>query len=157
MELKNRTAIAMGGKPRWVEAQALIDEYDFVESREKYIARMREGGYAVVYPTEYELQLDIDTQAQYDQFLTLYPVLAREFATCSYVEWASKSGGIHICVRMPIELTNTQRLALQACLGSDPLRELLGLVRESYGIENPTLFSEPMTTQQFHIGGKKGE
>lgn len=59
-------------------------------------------------------------------------------------ESPSKSGlpHRHITITFDFDLTQWQRLAFQAALGSDTKRECLGCIMTLAGDEHPTLFLE---------------
>jgi hypothetical protein len=123
--------------------------YDPNETRQGYIARMEAEGYRVVFPADNELQVDIDSDEQYAAFNKSWPIFCRD--TQHYAlefpgkrETPSRSGlpRRHITVTLPFEVTPEQRIAWQAALGSDPVRELLSMLRLQRGDEHPTLFVE---------------
>ena len=45
------------------------------------------------------------------------------------IQTRSHGGGAHIYLRMNVDLPRIERITLQACLGSDPVREMLSLLR----------------------------
>ncbi len=131
------------------ETSAWLDEYDFDANCEE-IAKKR--GQVVVFPKPNQLQIDIDTEAQWKEFQR-----REEAFSCSVEPWGSmeitpsKSGlpSRHITITFPTSKTFTEweRIALQAALGSDPIREYLNALRNCCGIANPTrLFESPTTT-----------
>jgi len=118
-------------------------DYDWDCTREEYIEKMEEEGFVIVYPKPNELQLDIDTQQQMDQFDRLKWLFDSQLPATEFKMAHSKSGeGYHITVTLPFDVTNIERIALQAALGSDPLRELLSIFRYSRNDAEPTLFVE---------------
>ena len=58
----------------------------------------------------------------------------------------SKSGNIHIVIKLNGTLSLTERLALQAFLGSDIKRELLSYVGMLHGQANPSVLFRPKGT-----------
>lgn len=124
------------------------DPYEVVKKLE------REKGlrYRVVLPRDDELQIDIDNLEALAVFQGNYTRL-REYwhhrwaggceMTCEVVP-SKTEGHFHITVRLPTEIDDQERIMLQALLGSDPVRELLSLVRIWAGLERPpTCFFEP--------------
>lgn len=111
---------------------------DTIESaREKARAR----GLQVVFPSSRELQVDIDSAESMAVFLANVDRLNHE----GYEVRPSPSravGHYHITVRLPYEVTPLERIALQAMLGSDPVREMLSYGRLQRGIDQPTIFFE---------------
>ena len=98
----------------------------------------------VVYPTAYQLQLDIDTERAMQIFYELKPVLDKYYGIVGCVIEDSRSGfpKRHVTLTLRGTVTNMERIALQACLGSDRVRELLGVIQERAGDPHPTLFLE---------------
>lgn len=129
-----------------------MEEYDDESyantERLDFIKRQEAKGMVINYPEANELLIDIDTTDQYNTFLQQLEILERnivgldrELIKC----WASKSGlpACHISVRLPFDLvTPAMRIAFQAALGSDPMRELLSLVRLKNGDDFPTILVE---------------
>jgi hypothetical protein len=117
------------------------------ETREAFVLRMDAEGYEPSYPGPYELQIDIDNDVHYETFLRSSEILHREmqeFGGIQIVETPSKSGMPcrHIRIGVPFPLDDFQRIAWQAALGSDPVRELLSCLRALRGDAHPTLLIE---------------
>ena len=55
---------------------------------------------------------------------------------------SGRPGRHHVVVTMPRPVSPMERIALQAILGSDPIREMLSWFRIERGIEEPTIFFE---------------
>lgn len=112
--------------------------------RENYLAQQALDGFEVLYPADNELQLDIDSQEQLDNFLHLWECFKRHIeqeykVALTHQTFTSKSGNWHIHIRLPFKVDNWQRMAWQAALGSDPMRELLGCLRTLYNDPKPSL------------------
>jgi hypothetical protein len=102
-------------------------------------------GLDVVFPAADELQIDIDNSADYEVFLEHVSILERHYGTqLEHKETHSRSGGEckHITVKLYHNISNTERILLQAVLGSDRKREILSLLQEWNGDAHPTLFLE---------------
>jgi hypothetical protein len=101
-------------------------------------------GLRVVYPTEKELQIDIDNEQSYLFFLDRKNLVHRFIGIEDFQVSPSKSGlpRRHITVRLKTPVTVLERICLQACLGSDRVREVLGYVRYKHNDPSPTLFFE---------------
>jgi hypothetical protein len=120
------------------------------ETREELLARMADSGLLVVEPEDYELFIDLDTQEQCDRFALMYHKfegeMLRRGRNCSVNITPSKSGypwRKHAVVRVdPPGFTAVERIAWQAILGSDPMRELLSMFRLLDGWVKPTVFFE---------------
>jgi hypothetical protein len=57
--------------------------------------------------------------------------------------WSSKSGNTHCYVTLKQPVAAAERIALQSCLGSDPKREALSVLRLLNSIEEPSLLFKP--------------
>lgn len=104
-------------------------------------------GGRVVLPEPHELQIDIDSSEQLEEFKKRLKIFDREFQLSRepYKITPSKSGRTgkwHITIELCENIDHWQRIALQACLGSDPIRELLSACRLSKNDPHPTLFIE---------------
>ena len=89
-----------------------------------------EKGLVAVLPNENELFLDIDTDEDYKIFLFHRTLLGERFFAYPEYECIPSSSGLphrHIIVTLPFKVTQDQRIALQAALGSDRKRELLSI------------------------------
>lgn len=120
-----------------------MSEYK-MEDRKAFLMRMENEGFDVCYPENNELFIDLDTEEQYQVFLKQWESLMRFEYDWTYKVSPSKSGlpRRHIRVDTDIELSDAERIAWQAALGSDILRELLSLVRLDKQEINPTIFIE---------------
>lgn len=123
-------------------------KYDVNERREDFMARMIEEGYSIVLPKPNELQIDIDTDEQFAIFTRASESMAKNWWIDSglpLVETHPSKSGLpcrHVTITLPFDVTPWQRIALQASLGSDPMRELLSSIRLMKGDVAPTLFVE---------------
>jgi hypothetical protein len=88
------------------------------------------------------LLLDLDDPNAFLQFHQMLKLLQEHIDVTKIDEWTSRSGsGLHVVLRIDAELSIAERAGLQACLGSDPRRELLAIVHDwSKQDENPGLF-----------------
>ncbi len=124
-------------------------EYDAAEARADYIARMAGEGFEPSYPADNELQIDIDSDAQRSVFEESFKIFQREIGETHGIRpkpvvTESRSGfpSCHIRIALPFTVETHERIAWQAALGSDPIRELLSLIRAERGEPNPTLLME---------------
>ncbi len=106
-------------------------------------ARVEEAkaqGLEIIQPEANELLLDLDSQQDGYVMDALLPIL-RDYkfnVTIRKVE-RSRHGNKHAYLICPRAITYLERIALQACLGSDRKRELLGLMRVFQGISPVTV------------------
>src|ERR1700675_4239290 len=113
---------------------------------------LREG-LTVKFPAANELFIDIDNEHSYQMFLHQMDILVKYIGVdAPLVVTPSRHGlpGRHIVVTLVNDITETERLLLQACLGSDRVRELLGYIQLKSGDPHPNLFleSSPVNTLQ---------
>jgi hypothetical protein len=98
-----------------------------------------ERGLKVIFPKDNELFIDIDSKEGMVIFEKNF-LLLHKFIPSSYTKIPSQSGGdhCHIIVDMSEGIKDESvRALLQACLGSDPTRELLAYARIFYSMEIP--------------------
>lgn len=104
-------------------------------------------GCVVVTPKNDEIFIDIDSDHQYKLFKSRLERFNRNVTDPLEIvkDNPSKSGlpRRHVVVKSPFELSHWSRVALQAALGSDGVRELLSCCRIVMGDKIPTLFIEP--------------
>lgn len=108
-----------------------------------FMKEMEEAGFEIILPADNELLIDLDTEEQYQTFLKQYERLQQDYSCTSRV-YPSKSGlpRRHVVVELYFNMSPFQRIALQAALGSDPMRELLSFIRVMNSDPHPTLFVE---------------
>lgn len=124
---------------------------DFIETEtEEYnwdidesIKSAREKGFEVVQSTETTLLLDLDDGSSLDRYRKMLPRIANLYGLKESARWSSQSGvGMHVVVTCNA-MAFPQRVALQACLGSDPVREALAIAMHADGKENPSVLFKP--------------
>lgn len=86
------------------------------------------------------LLLDLDDEAAIARFAKLRPKLADLFGAKVVEEYESRSGPghLHVILELGEPFPAAFRIALQAAMGSDPLRELLSLRRLANGVVEPS-------------------
>lgn len=107
----------------------------------------------VVFPKFNELQIDIDSGAQYNEFLRRFKYFQEDGALgpMKLRGMQSKSGLPHRHVYVELmdrsisnALTDQERIMLQSAMGDDPLRSFLNTRRLVMGMERPSrLFAKP--------------
>lgn len=102
-------------------------------------------GLIAVHPMEWELQIDLDTEEDFERFVKRY-IMLEKYISCYYEEKPSKSGlpHRHITVTMNDVTCEShwKRIALQAALGSDGNREMFNCIRTLNGDSAPSVFFE---------------
>jgi hypothetical protein len=108
------------------------------EWAEKFSCNLRSAG-------DNQLFVDIDTEAAWALFNYQLKLLEKHLPFRSWTVSASKQGlpHRHVVIDLAIDYPLLARIALQACLGSDPTRELLSIRRAMDGEENVVIFFEP--------------
>jgi hypothetical protein len=117
--------------------------YESLDSQEAIKEAEANGG-LVIYPSDMELFCDLDSEESVKIFDAGVERLKWMIGVSSKTIGPSRSPGkFHGTVRLsqPVK-SNTERILLQACLGSDPLRELLSYARVMKRDPHPTLFIE---------------
>lgn len=106
-------------------------------------------GCKIVLPEPNQLFVDIDSQATYEHFINvgmkhlrrIYPDAGLRIK----VSPSEEPWHYHATVTLPEPIENDiTRIALQAMLGSDPVRELLSWERLVRGLRVPVLFFEKL-------------
>jgi len=107
-------------------------------------------GLTVRLPEANELLIDIDNEHSFMLYQKQMDILEKYVGTNGSKVTESRHGlpGRHIVVTLDHDITETERLLLQACLGSDRVRELLGYVQMKNGDAHPTLFLEAAPPEQ---------
>jgi hypothetical protein len=90
----------------------------------------------------FELQIDCDHPDDVKFCLAQMKVIKETIGIKGYVITKSKSGNRHVIIRTKRCMDEFERIALQACLGSDRKRELLSLYGVMEGHGNPILLIE---------------
>jgi len=106
-------------------------------------------GCRVVYPAINQLQLDIDTDAAFGEFvrrLTDLRKWGRMESMPEMVITPSKSGlpHRHITLTFDRDFDRWERIALQMLLGSDPVREKMNVLRTLRANPQPVRLFEPV-------------
>ena len=117
-------------------------------THEESLAAAAKQGLAVITPKANELFVDIDSDASFEAFTTMVAKLA-EFEPGTQWQCAPSKSGLpkrHAVVTLTREVGDIERIALQAILASDPLRELLSYVRVRAGQEAPIKFFERLAS-----------
>ena len=98
----------------------------------------------VKFPAANELFIDIDNEHSFLMYQKQMDIVKKYIGASEEEITASRHGlpGRHVVVTLDHDVTELERIALQACLGSDRVRELLGFVQNQNGDPHPTLFLE---------------
>jgi len=118
------------------------------ETRTQYLNRVEESGLRVVVPRENELQIDIDSEERLENHRKLLSLLSSRHSWVPidniqmYPSRSGLPGKYHIVITLAHNLDPWERIAWQAALGSDSIRELFSCIRMHYGEVVPVCFFE---------------
>jgi hypothetical protein len=132
------------GQGQELTSMGIIDNLT-PEKFEATRAKAEEKGFEVVMGHDQLLLLDLDGEAAQARFHEQLELVNRMFGVDGYQKWASKSGGDHqhVLVYLKTPATLQERVAIQAAMGSDPIREILTLIRARNGIVEPSRLFRP--------------
>ena len=128
------------------QLQEILETEKYFESREQYVKRMQEEGFKMHYPEDNELLLDIDSKRSLDLFKTKFKRFNEEIMLCGEeatyeIKDSKTEGHKHIIIKLPFKIETMERIALQAVLGSDLVREMLSIFRYWRDDPYPTLLA----------------
>jgi len=124
-----------------------VDDYSVPLSVERFehdTAEARAKGFGVVLGDQHTLLLDLDGDRRPDP--RVLDRVEQLFGVKPVMTWASKSGNLHMILETKENLGVETRIALQAILASDPVRELLALARWHNGVPEPVRLFKPRTS-----------
>ena len=108
-------------------------------------ARAKKEGFEIVYPTPFQLQIDIDDEHSYNVYKAMFPLIEKYYGVEEVSDEPSrgnKKNKRHVTITLKERISRLERIALQACLGSDRVREFLGILQERNHDPHPTLLFE---------------
>jgi len=128
-------------------ALAVMEEYQLntvAPNSARAYAEAEAEGLAVVLPLINEIQIDIDDEHSYEIYESVLPIISKYYGILDVHERESRSGypKRHITLTLGKTVNQYERIALQLALGSDRIREVLGIVQANLGDPSPTLFLE---------------
>lgn len=113
------------------------------KARKATIENAKANGFEVVESAPNLLLIDLDTIAARKQFDRTLPVLQQHYAMSDPEFTESKSGNTHAVIRLAEPQPLHVRIAMQAALGSDGVKEALALIRHEHGVQEPCLLFRP--------------
>ncbi len=113
------------------------------EPNENAVDKAARLGMDLVLPKPNELFIDLDSISAAREFYNRWDIFLQVYPTATVKYTTSKGGNLHAYVNMenPVE-SMTHRIALQAALDSDPLREMIAVKHLLEGYEYPSCFFE---------------
>ena len=127
-----------------IEVGSQFTEGNGKPSNQYAFDRAFKEGLSIKLPLGTQLFIDLDSDADFAIFEKLLSIANDHVGVSDYVCSLSKSGypHRHIVVNLKRQITVLERIALQACLGSDRKREILSFIEYLNGDAAPTLFFE---------------
>jgi len=120
-------------------------DYDLDEpNSDRAIKEAEDNNLEVIFPAENQLLIDIDSDRAFDVYIAMKPLLEKYYGIREEKVAYSRSGTPkrHITVDLFRTITNEERITLQVMMGSDRVREFLGLIQLGNGDPHPVLFLE---------------
>lgn len=116
-------------------------------SHDYAVKKARERNCTIEYADDQTLQLDLDSKEAIATFQSQLRML-KELNIINYMESnfrldLSRSGNLHVTIKLTRPLDVQLRIMLQALLGSDLKREMLSLARVVRGQPHPILLFRP--------------
>jgi hypothetical protein len=119
---------------------------DTLRKTKEAIKQAKSKGFTVVHGNSQTLLIDLDLSKDpscektfRENFSLLQDFIQAELG----LEWRSQHGNLHRTVRLGRPFSLVERLLLQACLGSDLKKELLGLIKTYEGEDSHNLLFKP--------------
>jgi len=107
------------------------------------------NGHEIVLPTPSTLLLDLDTPESLDRYEALRDTFFERFNLKEKSRWKSRSNtGWHVVVEMEEACGCYFIVAMQAILGSDPVREILSLERIENNVDPYGFLIKPKGTEE---------
>lgn len=127
-----------------VEPPFGYDGKDSVGAHNTAIKEAQEDGFTVRVAQADEILLDLDTPESELQFNDNLQLFASLFGVVNVEGWKSKSKGRHVVVHTATKrISDAERIALQAALGSDGKREIIAIKRLRDGDTRPSVLFRP--------------
>lgn len=123
-----------------------MSEYNAI-ANEHAVKRAKQQDCTIEYAHDLVLQLDLDGDDAFRTFQKQFALLHQlgmfpDVVEAYTVRW-SRNGNRHVTINLLEELGVVKRLLLQALLGSDIKREMLGYARVLQGDEHPICLFRP--------------
>lgn len=128
------------------EIEKLSGEGYSLEHEQSRIDHALASGLEVFRPNSHELTFDLDGELELKIFRTRVTFLLRKNLIHEILITKSQSGNYHAVVKLNLNdwVTEPLRLAIQAALGSDWKREILGVLRWINDVETGSLLFRPL-------------
>lgn len=100
-------------------------------------------GFEIIRSDNNTILLDIDNPESMERFHYFYEKIYDSFDLRVSKTWKSRHGNYHIVIECSISMPFPNRVAIAACLGSDPIREALAIRMYMDGINEPSVLFKP--------------
>lgn len=117
------------------------------QCEQKIIKEGLEGKYEVMIAEDNMLQIDCDTIEDVKFCMKRLMILTKVIKVDGYKITKSKSGNRHVIIKLDKSYNIYERIAMQACLGSDRMREILSLANYMKDHKNPIVLIESVRTK----------
>ncbi len=114
-----------------------------IRSRKYALRYARENNLKVIKGNPHTILLDLDDDASELHYRKTLPKVQEHLEIFQDGEWRSEHGGLHVRLRTARKLSVRSRLLIQACLGSDRLKEFLSLTRVWKNQPDPVMLFKP--------------
>ena len=112
-------------------------------SRQDDIQGAIRNGLEIVVAGERDIFLDVDTDEDFAHFEKVRPLLAKWMQIQTVYMWRSKSNHRHIHIVSKVDIPIERRVLIQACCGSDRMKELCTLFDLMQSPNNVPLLFRP--------------
>ncbi len=134
-----------------------LGRFAFTASEEHLTARAARVGCQVVLPRSNQLFLDLDTDEQFEQFQNRINFFIQNEYEITVKTTRSRNGNRHVIVTLPFDMTNEQRVILQAALGSDWKREAISAMRSICKADVVSCFFEKVKQPEDHMSASSSK
>lgn len=111
------------------------------------IRRAEAHGFEVLQGSPTRLLLDIDSSLAWDHYLDVFERIQDVYDLEEVNTYRSKSGNRHVVLKCRKADVRT-RIALEAALGSDPVRAAISLAEVENGVAEPSILFRPKVTTE---------
>lgn len=122
------------------------NEISFPDNAENVQKHLDENGlsglYKIVIADNNTIQVDLDEEASVELFQQNYEIIKNYLGPHTLKKTLSKSKKLHVTIKTTKQFKAIERIAIQAILGSDLLRESLNFRNLKAKHKNPILFIE---------------
>lgn len=112
------------------EVNKLCEENYSLENEQEHIQEAESKGFEIVRNNSTKITCDLDGEEQLEIFKSRVGFLERKAFDPVVTISKSKNGNYHAVIELSVPVPEELAIAIQACLGSDWKREMLGVLRQ---------------------------